>query len=83
MAQITVTTGQDGILLTTLTSMGYGARVRGTKTYIFNPILRLVLYQFLQTVSLCCHKIIHYTQQTATNTATMVAETLAPPVIRI
>ncbi len=60
-------------------TLGYGARVRGTKTYIFNPSLRLVLYQFLHTVSLCCHETIHYTQQTATNTATMMVEPLAPP----
>ncbi len=61
----------------------YGARVRGTKTYIFNPSLSLVLYQFLHTVSLCRHETIQYTQQTATNTATMVAEPLAPPATRI
>jgi hypothetical protein len=41
------------------------------------------LYQFLHTVSSCHHKTIHYTQQTATNTVTMVAELLAPPVTRI
>jgi hypothetical protein len=61
----------------------YGACIRGTKTYIFNPTLRLVLYQFLHTVGSCHHKTIHYTQQTATNTATMVAELLAPPGTRI
>jgi hypothetical protein len=61
----------------------YGARVRGTKTYIFNPSLSLVLSQFLHTVSSGHHKTIHYTQQTATNTATMVAEPLAPPATRI
>jgi hypothetical protein len=38
----------------------YDARVLGTKTYIFNPSLRLVLYQFLHTASLCHHKTIHY-----------------------
>ncbi len=56
---------------------------RGTKTYIFNPSLRLVLYQFLHTVSSCHLETIHYTQQTATNTVTMVAEPLAPPATRI
>jgi hypothetical protein len=61
----------------------YGAHVCGTKTYIFNPSLRLVLYHFLHSVSLCHHETIHYTQQTATNTATMVAEPLAPPATRI
>ncbi len=65
------------------THIRYGARVHGTKTYIFNPSLRLVLYQFLHTVSLCHHETIHYTQQTATNTVTMVAEPLALPVTRI
>ncbi len=60
-----------------------GSRVVGTKTYIFNPSLRLVLYQFLHMVSLCHHKTIHYTQQTATNTATMVAKPLTPPATRI
>jgi hypothetical protein len=34
-------------------------------------------------VSSCRHKTIHYTQQTATNTSTMVAEPLAPPATRI
>jgi hypothetical protein len=61
----------------------YGACVRETKTYIFIPSLRLVLYQFLHTVSSCHHRTIHYTQQTATNTGTMVAEPLAPPATRI
>ncbi len=61
----------------------YGACIRGTKTHIFNLSLRLVLYQFLHTVSSCLHETIHYTQQTATNTATMVAEPLAPPATRI
>ncbi len=64
-------------------SAWYGARVGGTKTYIFNPSLRLVLYQFLHTVSSCRHETIHYTQQTATNTTTMVVEPLAPPATRI
>ncbi len=60
----------------------YGARIRGTKTYMFNTSLRLVVYQFLHTVSLCHHETIHYTQQTATNTVTMVVEPLAPPATR-
>ncbi len=61
----------------------YGAGVCGTKKYIFNPSLKLVLYQFLHTVSSCRHETIHYTQKTATNTVTMVAEPLAPPATRI
>ncbi len=70
-------------ILRTADCIWYGARIRGTKTYIFNPSLRLVLYHFLHMVSLCYHETIHYTQQTATNTAIMVAEPLAPPVTRI